>query len=167
MNRPIKFRAYNRVLKQMRQVLCLEMEPKEFPQTSTRTAIYTVFDHPCVHTALIKARFAKWPEYDCDLIEFTGLHDKHGKEIYELDVVQWTDNQSDNPGKGFVVWHKEYCRFNIAWATDLSNYLESGFHGSVRFMQPRQEMHASQDWIEGPLEVIGNIVEHSHLLEAK
>lgn len=143
--RPIKYRAWNKELKQMRQILVLEMEPKEFPQTSTRVAIYTVFDHPCVHSALIKARFAKWRETECVVMQFTGLLDKNGKEIYEGDMVNVVEFK---PGKEI---NDDY--YKVIYK-----------NGSFKLSNPKNnhEGFPYLGWEHSV--VVGNIYEHPHLL---
>ena len=67
--------------------------------------------------------------------QFTGLHDKNGKEIYEGDIV------TDGVGK-----------YKIIYDLKLAGY---------------QPYCISRDDPENYCEVIGNIYEHSHLLEKK
>lgn len=42
-----------------------------------------------------------WSYNDCEVMQFTGLNDRHGKEIYENDVVRifYTDWPSQNPNE--------------------------------------------------------------------
>lgn len=139
--REIKFRAWNKKLKIIRQVLCLEMEPKEWPQTSTRMGLYTVFDHPSVHTALIKARFEKWPETDCELLQYTGLKDENGKEIYEYDIVKRSEC--------YACDEKEDQVFIVHWS--------DAFTGFKPFFCCDEEHDADE------FQVIGNIFENPEL----
>ena len=74
---------------------------------------------------------------ECELMAFTGLHDRNGKEIYESDIVK-EGNRS-----GVIVWHQEYA----AWRFENK-------YGSVGVYH-----------LYG--EVIGNVWENSDLLEGE
>ena len=39
--------------------------------------------------------------------QFTGLHDKNNKEIYERDIVESWDKVSNNYGRSMVEWHNQ------------------------------------------------------------
>lgn len=85
-----------------------------------------------------------WINHDSQ--QFTGLHDKHGKEIWEGDLViaQIYDDDLEIP----LVVKWEYSGFIIDYQDS-----ESDFHYLETF--------------PGSLEVIGNFCEHHELLEAK
>ena len=76
-----------------------------------------------------------------EVMEFTGLYDRSGKEIYEGDIV-------DNPNDEFtyvIMWNKDDARFTLGvGGHDLSSYRLPDF------------------W-----EVIGNIYENPNLLTKK
>ena len=78
---------------------------------------------------------------DWDIVQFTGLLDSKGKEIYEGDII------SNGRGDGWsavVVWNENQCGFYIKW-----NLGYSPLSGNAR----------KSIW-----EVIGNIHQHPDLL---
>lgn len=70
------------------------------------------------------------------LMQFTGLRDKNGKEIYEGDILQYTDN------------------FNRP-ITGVVQYLGNGF-----WIEEKDETH----YMPNDREVIGNIYENPELI---
>jgi uncharacterized phage protein (TIGR01671 family) len=57
---------------------------------------------------------------DIVLMQFTGLHDKNGKEIYEGDIVQ--HNNWDYPFE--VFFNQEKARFVCKMRTGLTQYID-------------------------------------------
>ena len=72
-------------------------------------------------------------------LQFTGLHDKNGKEIYEGDIVR-----IDGGLKWICKWSDNHARF----------YFDTGLHKTYDF-----SAQESSDF-----EVIGNIYENPELL---
>ena len=80
------------------------------------------------------------------LMQFTGLKDKNGKEIYEGDIVRWVvpeDVGESKREKRIIFWSKDSCGF-------YAKTLDSEYHC----------------FINGVLfEIIGNIYENLELLK--
>ena len=85
------------------------------------------------------------------LMQFTGLEDKNGNEIYEGDIVKWGH-------------HCEFCH------EDPIRIAETTISPDIQFVTDKYTFHfgnfAYKD-TEKHLEVIGNIYEHPELLDPK
>lgn len=84
------------------------------------------------------------------VMQFTGLKDKNGKEIYEGDVLMYP--ATDGRGKGSVEWSDSFCSWMLARA-DYSETFSS-------FAYPRHTDGTCR------FEIIGNIYENPELLSA-
>ena len=96
----------------------------------------------------IEAMFKEWhtPQYEA-LMQYTGLKDKNGKEIYEGDIIyRKTRLFSDSP------WKKE--RYVIRFDEKEGAFLAGGITGLRHYFE-----------IRDPFEVIGNIYENPELLK--
>jgi uncharacterized phage protein (TIGR01671 family) len=90
--------------------------------------------------------------FDETLGQFTGLHDKNGKEIYEGDICKSDENDLD----AFIVNEPKWFRCD---AFDCYGYDElSGF-----FYDNFEEPDGSR--IMNDIEIIGNIYQHPELLK--
>lgn len=135
MNREIKFRAWDVQKNEMHyfgvfsfeQFMFVGIRPDE-----VRQRVYP-FDGIESGEMVTKDPLNAW-----SLMQFTGLLDKNGKEIYEGDVIQM-DNQ-----KYEVFWEED----NGRWGRRI----KSGYQFSSGMSNPQM------------YEVIGNIYEHNHLL---
>lgn len=92
--------------------------------------------------------FIKWHAMsnwqEClDVMQFTGLHDKNGVEIYEEDVVRWNINDTEIIGK---------VEF-VLGGYDLYEIREDGKPWLVCW-----------DHFRGDSEIVGNVYENPELL---
>ena len=119
MSREIKFRAWLKENEKMMKVSSLHLENKEI----------SVKENGTFHLFRMQ-----------DLMQYTGLKDKNGKEIYEGDIVVLNNIENDN----MCIVRYEHSSYRLeGWGLreDLSN-------AEARF-----------------LEVVGNIYENKNLLE--
>lgn len=85
---------------------------------------------------------------EIELMRFTGLKDKNGREIYKGDIIRFFDCDGD----GYtvpVVWDNDYACFSVDWGSNMLtsfDYLEE-FYTDLK-----------------DIEVIGNIYENLSLI---
>lgn len=82
---------------------------------------------------------------DCILMQYTGLKDKNGVEIYEGDMVEY---------KAYNIWHRDEVKFT-----------DGKFHGNLNGV--KEELQSRYDLgliVTLGCEVIGNIYENPELL---
>lgn len=94
-----------------------------------------------------------WIYFEADsieLIQFTGLHDKHGKEIYESDVLNV--GQDEN--------------FQVEYFNDTASWVLTGMEtGKVRWIENREHCRGEGQINVSTSKIIGNIYEHPNLLQ--
>ena len=86
-----------------------------------------------------------------DLMQFTGLKDRNGKEIYEGDIIKYHYFYFSNGSE-----IENECVCSVKWDDTFANFDAMDKDGFAHFLG-----QASDDGIE----VIGNIYEHPELLK--
>ena len=91
-----------------------------------------------------------WQGKDCELREFTGLHDKNGKEIYEGDILRDTDSE---------IYYVDFIRGCFYLKTKYISFPHLGWTEWL----PMCEI----DRLANPVdfEIIGNIYDNPELLK--
>lgn len=139
MNRVIKFRAYNTFFKEMWDCDTLILNGIYLAPSSVGFIN--------VHNDLSQTP-------DLIPLQFTGLLDKNGKEIYEGDIVKWTVNDYMKNSYADGTYRKKELISQI-------DYTDHGFWVAAESFG--YEGEDLWDWEE--IEVIGNVFEHKHLLK--
>ena len=141
--REIKFRAWDKENKKMLSPETL-LKRNYFINSLTGKIRFDT-DNSCSDPDCCGGPFPQWEDND-DLIvlQYTGLKDKNGKEIYEGDIIEATAKL-----QGFVM-----C---VIWDSQDAGWRVNYYNGTKPI----------QDWLcmYQQLEVIGNIYQHPHLLK--
>lgn len=126
--REIKFRAWDKNHKEMMTDLVMNFNGNLYCRDISKENTFYVRD----------------VKHEVELMQFTGLKDKNGKEIYEGDILEIGGDKF----KGDVIWNDKFAEWKINhYNHSLGLLLETMKYEDV--------------------EVIGNIYENKELLEEK
>lgn len=93
--------------------------------------------------------------------QYTGLHDKNGKDIFEGDIVTGADYPFIDEGKqnyiGIVVFYEDVAQFGYEYK--CVNKDKKGISNGIN-----NEFEANEKLICEDLEVIGNVTDNPELL---
>lgn len=87
-----------------------------------------------------------------ELMQYTGLTDKAGKEIYEGDFLQWEDWQQELTEKPDI--------YVAAWLSEAAKFVLKCYRGGL-YLEPQDISFRSCK----EFEVIGNLYENPELLK--
>jgi hypothetical protein len=110
-----------------------------------------------------------YPDKDIEIMQYTGLKDKNGKEIYEGDIVQ-IDDFSYGIFNAVVRWNEEKGMFAIKTFSPSPKQIEMPSREWDRKHPPCESdgcmyaMWYSPIGDQKELELIGNIYENSELV---
>jgi len=140
--RTIRFRAWDNDNKQMLDVQELNFEE-------------------CFYGGFTQIRTTMYSDYfdirEMPLMQYTGLKDKNGKEIYEGDIVRFPANDEYDEVNyiSYECWFDSRDTFKYGW-----HFSRSKFHGCLC----GGNSCVSMEWAR-QLEVIGNVHDNKELLE--
>lgn len=143
--RVIKFRAWNIVDKFMFPVRCLDFTSIGMYMGDTaKFWVYMYFDESSSIDDPESQDDVCFPGDAVELMQFTGLYDKHGKEIYEGDILKM---RKDIPCE--VRWSTEKAKFGVRFINTHN------FTG-------KQYWFKSLEWAvkQRYCEIIGNVYEN-------
>lgn len=149
MNRIIKFRALYG--KKIYEVYSVSLEWVEILSDEPITALYKSLSEGIKEKHHLNYNYSiQIPRKEVTLIQFTGLKDKNGKEIYEKDIVTLSYQGDSGKTAMIVEWDNE----NFGW------YFTRG-------KNPRYSLAIGSLQENVRIEVVSNIYENPELLRSK
>ncbi|MGZ0043425.1 YopX family protein [Paenibacillus ottowii] len=141
MSRPIKFRAWDVFAKEMDYEVTIDPDGK--------VAAFNPLDGQYIRG---------FSDDEKVLMQYTGLKDRNGKEIYEGDIVENSFSQRDDFCYK-VIWYEEMGQ----WMFDpfMKGDYDAPLLGIEEFLKTWEDVGFEDE----TLEVIGNIYENPSLLE--
>jgi uncharacterized phage protein (TIGR01671 family) len=149
--REIKFRVWVKGFKKDKSLPDLKMfqyEESDFPKMVDALAVYSETDFTFRNGMCISSS----ADYDAELMQYTGLKDANGTEIYEGDILEYFFSKDDSLRDTGIVEFKEHR----GWPQCL-----------VRSIPGDDFFAYYPDAGEMRMKVIGNCFENPELLEVK
>ena len=144
--RDVKFRAWDKVSKKMRVVDSIAFETRQsiFSDGDSRLPkVINVWGRNCIEDKDIVVRRQSG---EFELMQYTGLKDKNGSEIWESDIIKVRDP------------------YNNCWSTDSAAVeFSTGYVGGWVISNGAQNLNLGSR--QNHIEVIGNIHDNPELLE--
>jgi hypothetical protein len=151
MSREIKFRVWLKEKKKMVIVETIDFSEK---------SIQCLEKNEIIDAYLLRTTFLE----DVELMQYTGLKDSEGYEIYEGDIVEFDDVFEDEYGEACDGFNRAVVKFENGEYT-LTDFLDEN---SQTFESVEDRNTSFKTLIESiEAKVIGNIYENPELLEAK
>lgn len=154
--REIKFRAWNKKWNCMLRVRAMTFNNNE---TIHPTEVYAVM------TLDQDGRFEdnNYPD-DIILMQFTGLLDKNGKEIFEGDIIFFRTSQTQH-FKGIIKWDDAHFFSDVFYEKRLPFGMNTKEHEHYWLKGNYQGYRFSSDLFD--MEILGNIYKNPELLKEK
>ena len=133
--REIKYKCYDKKAKKIRNIVEIVFNDKG------NVKLIWVKGYDIIEQKEIQIKL----ERDFILMQYTGLKDKNGKEIYEGDIIQYEDIY-----KGVVIYSEKYTQFVLKETDIIADECETLGEFNIKVF-----------------EVIGNIYDNQELLEVQ